>query len=62
MKTLLAAILVVALVLIRVLLWLPWRTRGSGARHPVRLNFLLVFGLVALGLIFFWFWLAMRAR
>ena len=62
MKIVLAAIAVLGIILIRLLLSLPWGTRRSGVQRPARFNFLLIFGLVAIGIILVWFWFAMRAR
>jgi len=62
MKIVLAATVVLGLILIRVLLSLPWGTRRPGVQRPARFNFLLIFGLVAMGILLLWFWLAMRAR
>ncbi len=49
---------VAAVILARLLPWLPWDWRASGTAGPVRFNFLLTFGIVALGLIFAWLYFA----
>jgi len=62
MKTLLAAIVTLCAVVILVLLRLPWGTRGSRTQPPARFNFLLVLGVVVMGILLFGFWFAMRMR
>jgi len=62
MKALLLAVLGLCGILIRVLGWLPWESRRPRTQGPVRFNFLLVLSIVALGIVFFSFWFAMRMR
>jgi len=59
MKIALAAIVVLVLFLVRVLLWLPWGTRGK-AQHPARFGFLVTVGVVVLGMLLLAFWVALR--
>jgi hypothetical protein len=61
MKTLLAAIVGFCAIVILILLRLPWGTRDART-HPVRFNFLLVLGVVVMGILLFGFWFAMRTR
>lgn len=62
MKVLVAAMVTVAIAGVLAALRLPWSSVTARRERPVRFNFLVVLGVVALGIIFAVFWFAMRPK
>lgn len=62
MKVLVAAIATVAIAGVLVALRLPWSSVSARREGPVRFNFLVALGVVALGIIFAVFWFMMRPK